>query len=85
MEVFSSYNKFMDEDMLNDLKQFIANTVSQTEVRLTGRLDGIEQRMGGLEQKVEDLDLKVDTISEVLHENLSDHELRLTKLEQRAA
>jgi hypothetical protein len=41
--------------------------------------------MGGLEQKVEDLGLKVDTISEALHENLSDHELRLTKLEQQAA
>lgn len=35
----------MDEDQLNDLKQFIANTVSRTEVRLTERVDKLEKKV----------------------------------------
>jgi len=75
----------MNDDQLHDLKQFIASTISQTEVRLTNRLGKVEQGLESLEQKVDDLDLKVDTVSEALHENLRDHELKIIKLEQRTA
>jgi hypothetical protein len=68
----------MDEDTLHDLKQFIAATISQS----TAELSKVIQNM---KAKIDDLDLKLDIISEALHENLSDHELRLTNLEQQAA
>jgi hypothetical protein len=35
----------MDDDQLDDLKQFITSTVSQSEQRLTGRIDGLEKKM----------------------------------------
>ena len=52
----------MNDDQLNDLKQFIANTVAQTEVRLTGRIDGLEDRIDGLESKVDSLAGRMDRL-----------------------
>jgi len=66
----------MDEDIMNELKQFIAATVSQATADLATKDD-----LQKLSTKIDDLELKVDTISEVLNENLSEHETRLTKLE----
>ena len=61
---------------MNELKQFIAATVSQATADLATKDD-----LQKLSTKIDDLELKVDTISEVLNENLSEHETRLTKLE----
>ncbi len=60
------------------LKQFTSTTVSQTTAMLS-------EDMEDMKAKIDDLDLKVDTISEALHENLSDHELRLARLKQQTA
>lgn len=84
----------MDEDQLNDLKQFIAGTVSQatTGLATTDALNKVAKDVAELKKdvaelktKTNDLDLKVDTISEALNESLNDHETRLIKLEQQAA
>lgn len=54
----------MNDDQLDDLKQFITATVSQTEARLTERIDGIDTRLGSLEQKVGTLEQKVDVLEQ---------------------
>ncbi len=78
----------MNDDQMDDLKQFITATVSQTEERLTNRIDGLdnridklEVRIDSLEQKIDDVDAKLDTIAETLHGRIEDHEVRITKLE----
>jgi len=70
----------MDEDTLNDLKQFIVATVTQATANMATKDD-----IARLEQKIDDLDLKVDTVSDTLNDQLNDHEQRLTTLEQQAA
>lgn len=66
---------------MNDLKQFIAATVSQATSDLANKED-LQQVSQSLSKKIDDLELKVKTISEALNENLSDHATRLTRLEQ---
>lgn len=87
----------MNTDQLDDLKQFITATVSQSEARLEERLGG---RIDSLEQKVDDgfvrLEAKMDDgfagigdAIEAIHLRIDDnetsidkHDKRLTKLEQ---
>lgn len=70
----------MNEDQLNDLKQFIAATVSQAASDMATKGD-----IAVLGAKIDGLDLKVNTISDALTEQLNDHDIRLTKLEQQTA
>lgn len=69
----------MNDDQFNDLKQFIAATVSQATAGMATKED-LKRLVG----KVDDLDLKIDTLSEALHETLNEHDSRITKLEQQA-
>ncbi len=75
--------------MLNDLKQFIATTVSQATAGMATKDDiadlATKEDLQMLSTKIDDLELKVDTISEALNDHLNDHETRLTKLEQQSA
>ena len=81
------------EEMFDDLKQFIDARFSQQDVlydqQLKTELGALETRLtkkiDDVDKKVYEVDLKLDTISEALHENLADHEQRITKLEQSAA
>lgn len=88
----------MDDTQLNDLKQFIAATVSQATADMATKNDianmatkedivnmSTKEDIKRLEVKIDDLDLKVDTIADTLNEHLNDHEERLTKLEQQVA
>ena len=79
----------MDATQLNDLKQFIAATVSQASADMATKSDitnvATKEDIKRLEVKIEGIDLKVDTIAETLNEHLNDHEERLTKLEQQVA
>jgi hypothetical protein len=83
----------MNEDQLNDLKQFIVATVSQATANIatkddianTATKDDVTTLGSQLSSQIHDLDLKVDTIAETLNERLDDHESRLTNLEQQAA
>jgi len=66
----------MNDAQLDDLKQFFVATVSQATANMATKQD-----VARLEKRVDDLDLKLDTIAE----SLNDHEVRITRLEQRAA
>lgn len=78
-----------NEDLLQDLKQFITATVSQQLkyglITIQGRLDTIESTMIGMATKddLAQLDEKLDAIQDALGETLHNHERRLTRLERR--
>jgi hypothetical protein len=87
----------MNDDVIQDLKQFIATTVSQqlssvhTEIKqlddkLTARIDDLDTK---LTARIDDLSASVaeamDTHGEVTEAQLSDHEQRITKLETKTA
>ncbi|MBI3624480.1 hypothetical protein HY218_02485 [Candidatus Saccharibacteria bacterium] len=72
----------MNDDQLDDLKQFIASTVSQTGVQLTGEIKK-------LEQKVDDGFMGVGEAIEAIHKLIDERDTevdqRSAKLEQKAA
>ena len=76
----------MNDDMLNDLKQFIVATVTQqtTDIR-----DEMRQGFRQVEQKIDDLSASVaqalDTSNEDTAKQLDDHEARITQLEAKTA
>ena len=79
-------------DDLEDMKQLMTAVVRQETTglatgleKLETKVDGLQQQVNGLQQQITDLDDKVDTIAEALHEDLADHERRITKLEQQPA
>jgi uncharacterized coiled-coil protein SlyX len=41
-----------NEELFDDLKQFISATVSQSEARLSGRMDSLENRIDGVESRM---------------------------------
>jgi hypothetical protein len=79
----------MDETVITDLKQFIATTVSQQSTVLRNELRDEMQELHDISMA------KIDTLSEAIAEviesnneildvQFSDHEQRITKLEQKA-
>jgi phage shock protein A len=90
----------MDEDQLNDLKQFIAATVSQATADMATKQDianmatkdDLARLESKLENKIEDLRLEmndgfagVSDAIEQINEQCADMDQRLTKLEQQTA
>lgn len=75
----------MNDNQLDDLKQFITATVSQATANMATKDDianmATKDDIKRLEVKIDDVDLKLDTISDVLNDRINDHETRLTKLE----
>lgn len=79
----------MNDDVITDLKQFIATTVSQEIHRLgeqlEQRIDGVEHR---LEDKIDNLSAFVvealDIANETAGEQFQNHERRIVKLEKAA-
>lgn len=84
----------MDEDTINDLKQFISTTVSQQlsqqteELRKEFRGD-LSNEISRLEQKIDDLSAAVgdalDNTHQATDDRLNNHEQRITRLEHKAA
>ncbi len=90
----------MNDDQLNDLKQFIAATVSQSTAHLATKddLNSVKSDLGSvkgdlselktdlkrLEQKVDDGFAGIGDAIEDLHKQQSDTDQRVTKLEQQA-
>lgn len=71
-----------NDEMIQDLKQFIAVTVSQAEQRINdnlgGRLGGVENRLSkvevrlsGVEGRLSSLETKVDTIQDAIADAIS--------------
>lgn len=84
-----------NEEMLEDLKQFIDTRVPQIiDDRVKTIIDErvpkiVDERISQTEQKltkhIADVDAKADTILETMGGQLVDHENRITRLEQTAA
>ena len=72
----------MNDGQLNnyfdDLKQFISGVVSQSEARLTARIDAVEQKM-------DDGFAGIADIMEIQNDRLDTHDQRLVALEQPVA
>lgn len=76
----------MNDDTINDLKQFIATTVSQQTSDIRSDMAKMEER---LENKIGDLSASIgealDTSNEEVGTQLKDHERRIVILEQKPA
>lgn len=94
------YTICMDEDTLSDLKQFVAATISQQISSVHDDVKDLHQDIVSIRNDIAQLDhklsTKIDTLStsvaeamdnmdEATHEQLKDHEKRLTRLEHKAA
>lgn len=76
----------MNDDVIQDLKQFIETTVSQQLTLQTEELRSeMNQRFDKVDQRFEEVDLKQDEILNAVGGQLHDHEKRITRLETKAA
>lgn len=55
-----------NEDLLNDLKQFIAATVSQQTADIRGDISGIKIDISDIKGDIKSLDVKIDQVKEQL-------------------
>lgn len=72
----------MDDDTIQDLKQFIAATVSQQTSEVVIRLDKVEQKIDDLSQSVSEA---IENTNEATDSQLKDHEQRIGKLKHKIA
>ncbi len=81
-----------NEQLLEDLKQYIDGRLTQSETLLRSemnerfdevdkRFEDVDKRFGDVDKRFEDVDAKLDTIMEATGEQVHDHERRITKLE----
>jgi len=79
----------MDEDTINDLKQFITTVISQQTFDITGRITVVENKVDTVDSKIDSLSKSVadalDTSNDVSDEQLKNHELRIAGLEHKLA
>lgn len=79
----------MNDEQFQDLKQFIEATVSQTEARLSDRVDSLSDRVDHLEKKMDNgfagVGDAIAIIHDLIEENDKATDRRLTKLEERLA
>lgn len=72
----------MNDDQLDDLKDFVSTTVLQTEARLTERIDGLEQKMddgfAGVGEAIAGINERID-------DNYTKLDNRIITLEQKPA
>lgn len=84
-----SHSIYMDSDTINDLKQFIAATISQQTSDLRQDIDRIDKKVEGLDRKIDDRTDEIlsaigeytKTRFEVIEEDQKQMNIRLTKLE----
>lgn len=74
----------MNDDTINDLKQFIATTISQQTSDLATKEDiqRIEDKIDNLSSSVAEA---IEATNEVSEAVVNDHEQRIVKLEQKTA
>jgi tetrahydromethanopterin S-methyltransferase subunit G len=79
----------MNDNQIDDLKQFITATVSQSEQRLGERIDNVEQtltkRIDDLEHKMEEGFAGVSEAIEGINQHQDEQDARLTDLESAKA
>ena len=86
----------MNDEVVEDLKQFIAATVSQHVSEVVGRLDKVDGRLDKVDGRLDRVERKIDDLSGYVAEALEssneatdmqfkDHDKYMTRLEQKAA
>jgi hypothetical protein len=79
----------MNDDQLDDLKQFIDSRISQTEARFDDKIDSVDIKVNSLAQKLEDLRKEMLEgfvgVGDAIEEINKQVDERLTNLEQQAA
>jgi hypothetical protein len=85
----------MNEELIQDLKQFIAGTVSQATAGLATKEDlqaglgdvrtELSELRADMLRRFDELETKVDTIADAHSETLAEHDQRLRRLEQQSA
>lgn len=85
----------MNDELIQDLKQFIEATTSQSEQRMMDRMDQMDQRFEQIDQRFEEIvdgmNQQTETILEHIDQSaamtttrLDDHEGRISRLERHA-
>lgn len=79
----------MNDDVIADLKQFIAVTISQQTDGLRESIERLDKKVDGIDRKIDDLSAAVaeaiDTTNEATEKQLKDHERRIVRLEHKTA
>ena len=86
----------MNDQQLEDLKDFIDGRISQLETRYDNRVDGLESRIDGLDGRIGKLEIKLEElrkemidgftgVGEAIDEINKHFDKRISKLEQQAA
>ncbi|WP_073845064.1 hypothetical protein [Amycolatopsis sp. CB00013] len=55
-----------NEQLFEDLKQFVTTTVSQSEQRLGDRLDGMDKRFDSIDNRLDTIDRRFDAVDDRL-------------------
>lgn len=86
-----SYNWYdmTNEELLEDLKQYVSATVGQSETRLIERIDKLEARVedgfNGVGEAINQVIDHIDAVAGQLGKRLDEHDHRLGRLEEHAA
>jgi|SRR3989344_7195748 len=79
----------MNDDVVTDLKQFIATTVSQVIAPLRDDIKRLDEKIDKVDKKldnaVEGIGDAIDNLPHHVESRLDNHEVRITKLESPAA
>ena len=90
----------MNDDTIQDLKQFIEATFSQKTSGISNDVAGLSNEVSGIRKDLDNLDKKhsdkidelsasvaeaIENTNEVTDTQLNNHEQRITRLEQKAA
>lgn len=82
----------MNDNVIDDLKQFITTAISQQTDELRKDVSDMRQDITGVRQVIKNIDNNLldlsahvaealDTSSEAINEQIKDHDIRITKLE----
>ncbi len=72
-----------NEEMVQDLKQFITATVSQSTADIREDIAELKTDVSQLKTDVSDINLKLDTFMDAVGENQIETDKRLTRLEDK--
>jgi len=81
-----------NDELLQDLKQFINAKIDGVESRLDAKIDGVESRLDTMEEELQDIKVMQNEILDVVGKDIQEvktvqhkHDIRITKLEAKAA
>lgn len=77
----------MNDDVAQDLKQFISATITQQTAGLRGHIKRLEAKLDSVDKKIDNISLSIaealDYTNEIVDSQHKDHDMRITKLEQK--